>query len=308
MRVAFFSDYDDPDEWRRHLAPLVPGLDLRSWPDVGPADEVEAALVYRPPAGMLGSLPRLKGVLSLAAGVDHLLGTPDLPDVPIARMVDPTLTESMVEYVLLAVLRHHREFDHYERMQRIGHWDFRAPRPAAERTVGMLGLGTLGAAAAARLAAHGFKMLGWSRSPKSLADIECLTGEDGLSSLLQRSEILVCLLPLTPETEGLLDLDRLSLLPAGASVINVGRGPQLVEAALLRRLDGEHLSGATLDVFAREPLEKGHPFWSHPRILVTPHIASYSHARSAAPQVAENLVRLQEDRILRDLVDRKAAY
>lgn len=308
MALLFYSRDDDPEAWRRELVRRVPGLDFRVWPETGEVAEIDAALVWKPPPGLLRSLPNLRCVLSLAAGVDSLLTDPSLPDVPLCRLVDPSLTATMSEFVLLQTLKYHRELDVYARQQRSATWRLRLPPPASATTVGIMGLGVLGTDAARTLRAHGFSVRGWSRALKELEGVACFAGEAGLGPFLEGTAILVCLLPLTPATQGILDARLFARLPAGARLVNVARGAHLVEADLLAALDQGHLAHASLDVFADEPLPPGHPFWRHPRVDVTPHAASYGQPESAAEAVAENLRRLRDGRPLRHVVDRARGY
>jgi len=231
-----------------------------------------------------------------------------LPDVPIARMVDPSLSRTMSEYVLLAVLRHHREFDRFEREQRACRWAYSFPPQAADRPIGIMGLGELGSHVAGQLVAQGFPVLGWSRTAKALAGITSYAGRGELHAFLHRSAILVCLLPLTAETHGILDAETFAGLPHGAFVINVARGDHLVEADLLAALDSGHLAGATLDVFRTEPLPPEDPLWRHPKVLVTPHVASYSLPVTAANGVVENIRSARAGQPLRHQVDRARGY
>jgi glyoxylate/hydroxypyruvate reductase A len=309
MAVMFYSEPDDPLEWYRALAEHIPDLDFRTWPEVGDVSEVEVALVWLPPEGELRRYPNLKAILSLAAGVDALVSDHSLPPgVPIARLIDPGLTRTMTEFVLLSVLRHHRHIDAFERRQREGQWVYELPPDVTERRVGVIGLGVLGGEAAAALRDHGFRVTGWSRSAKDLDGLECFHGEDGLAPFLGRTEILVCLLPLTPATENILGAGLFAALPEGAYVVNVARGRHLVEEDLLAALASGHISGATLDVFRDEPLPAGHPFWSHPKVLVTPHIAAAGNPRTAAPQMAENIRRAVAGEPLLDVVDVGVGY
>lgn len=308
LRVLFCSPADDPLAWRTALARRLPEVDLRIWPDLGPPGSVDAALVWDPPAGLLGSLPNLRAILSLGAGVDGLLRDPTLPDVPITRMVEPSMSFGMAEYVLAAVLRYHRDLDLYAARQARREWRLELPRPPAERTIGILGAGALGSATAAMLVRHGFRVLAWARSPRTLPGVAVLGGADGLDALLAQADMLVCMLPLTAQTEGILSRDLFVRAKPGLRLIHVGRGAQLVEADLLAALDGGALAAATLDVFATEPLPDDHPFWAHPKITVTPHTASYSQPESAAEAVAENLRRLQRGEPLLHVVDRARGY
>ena len=308
MALMFLSPDDPAELWRDELLARLPDLDVRIWPQVGDPGEIELALVWRPPPGELARYPNLKAILSLGAGVDGLLADPDLPEVPLARMVDPSLTRTMAEYALLAVLRHHRQFDLFAREQAAGRWTFAFPQQAAERRVGIMGLGELGTAAAAALVRHGFTVSGWSRTPKAIEGVTSYAGRSELHNFLHRTDILVCLLPLTAETRGILDASLFADLAHGACVINAARGEHLVEHDLLGALDSGHLGGATLDVFREEPLPPGHPFWAHPKVLITPHVASYCWPASAADGVADNIRRAWRGEPLAHQVDRTQGY
>lgn len=293
-QLLFFSGIDDPGQWRATLARLAPDVTMRIWPgEVDDPASIDCALVWKPPAGLLASLPNLRLIQSMGAGVDGLLADPELPrHVPIARVVDPLLTQCMTEYVVLHTLYHHRLMPLFARRQAEGVWRETVAPPAQERTVGILGLGELGIAAARALVALGFRVQGWSRSVRVVDDVVCRSGAAGLAAMLADCEILVCLLPLTAETEDILDAALFARLPRGAALINCGRGRHLVEADLLAALDSGQLAAASLDVFRQEPLPAGHPFWSRREIVITPHVASISHPESAAQLVAENIRRV----------------
>ena len=308
MALLFCSNEDDPVAWRAALLARLPDLDFRVWPATGAAEDIDAALVWLPPPGLLASLPRLRAVLSLGAGVDRMLADPTLPDVPLCRMVDPSMTTSMSEIALLHALRYHRDLDTYDHQQRGALWRFRLPKPPRATTVGVMGLGVLGTDAAATLARHGFTVRGWSRSPRTIAGVACHAGEAGLAPFLDRLDVLVCLLPLTAETEGILDARLFARLPAGARLVNLARGRHLVEQDLLDALATGRLAHATLDVFTTEPLPPDHVFWRHPRITVTPHAASYSLPETGADIVVENLRRLAAGAPLLHTVDRARGY
>ncbi|HMR33590.1 MAG TPA: glyoxylate/hydroxypyruvate reductase A [Geminicoccaceae bacterium] len=308
MAVLFCSADDDPVAWRRALREQIPGIDLRIWPDMGDPEEIEAALVWLPPPGLLAGLPQLRAVLSLGAGVDSLLADPTLPDVPLCRMVDPSMTSGMAELVLTLALLYHRRLDVYEAQQARRLWRMVLPQPASATRVGIMGLGELGGPAARLLARHGFTVRGWCRAPRQVEGVTVFAGEGELEGFLRGSDILVCMLPLTAGTEGILCARTLAQLPRGARLINVARGRHLVEADLLAALDDGQLAHATLDVFRTEPLPAEHAFWAHPRIRVLPHTASYSQAEIAAEVVAENLRRLESGRPLVNLVDRQRGY
>ncbi len=309
MALLFVSDSDDPAAWRAALERRLPGLDMRVWPETGDAGDVDAALVWNHPRGALAKFPNLRAILSLGAGVNHILDDPELPPgVPVARIVDPALAEGMAEYATLAVLRYHRNFDAYEKFQRDRRWKPLPIPVTAARRVGVLGLGEIGRACAEAIARLGFPVAGWSRTPKSLPGIESYAGAEALAKFLARTDILVCVLPLTPATRGIIDAATLGALSRGAFVINIARGAHVVDADLIAALDSGHIAGATLDVFADEPLPREHPFWAHPGITVTPHIASLTNPETAADGVADNLRRLADGRPLLHLVDRARGY
>ena len=308
MAILFHCPWPNAEEWRRRVAEALPEAELRAWPEIGAADEIEFAMVWQLPQGELAKLPNLKGVCALGAGVDALLRDPALPAVPIARLVDPLMAERMAEYVVGHALRHHLRTDDYVAQQRAGIWRRLPYKDAGARAVGVLGLGALGRRAAERLAAQGFRVLGWSRAAKQVAGVACFHGADGLLALARQAEILICLLPLTADTRGILNARLFAELPQGAALINVARGGHLVEADLLAALDSGRLSGATIDVFAQEPPAPEHPFWRHPKILVTPHVSSLSEPRTAAAILAEQYRRAMRGEKMRDLVDPAAGY
>ena len=309
MRAAFLSTVLPFAPWEAALREHMPELELRAWPALGDADAIDAALAWQPPAGALARLPKLRLVHALGAGVEELLADPGLPaGVPVVRLVDPSMTRAMGEYVQLQVLRLHRQDFDYRAQQAAGLWR-ELPQPAAdERRVGILGLGVLGSEAALRLKVLGFDVAGWSRLERKQKGIPCLFGQDGLAALVQRSDILVCLLPLTRETETILDAALFAALPRGAAIVNCGRGAHLVEDDLLAALDSGQLSAAVLDVARSEPLPHGHAFWSHPRILLTPHAAAATNPRTAAPLVAASLRRFAAGKRPANLVDRARGY
>lgn len=272
-----------------------------------PADEVDY-VVYAPNAGLRDFTPytRLKAVLSLWAGVESIADNETLT-MPLARMVDHGLTQGMTEWVVGHTLRHHLGMDTQIHGLN-GEWRQDVPPLASERPVTVLGLGALGEAAARALVALGFDVTGWSRSPKDIPGVRCLHGEDGLSTALSKAEIVILLLPDTPATENTLNSDTLALLPRGACIINPGRGPLIDDEALLAALDSGHVGHATLDVFRVEPLPADHPYWSNPRVTVTPHIASETRPTTAAQVIVENIRRGEAGEPYLHLVDRKLGY
>ena len=309
MVILFRSTPAATTRWRPLLAELMPEHEFRFWPEIGDPADIEYAMVWQPPPRLLASLPSLRLICGLGAGIDHLLRDPDLPrHVPIMRLVDPYMTDAMSEYVALSVLRLHRQDLDYLAQQRARSWEEREQKNACERPVGILGFGTLGQDAGRKLKALGFPVAGWSRTAKEVAGFVTYAGGDGLDALLARSEILVCLLPLTTATEGILNAGLFARLPRGAALVNAGRGGQLVEADLIPALDSGQLSGAVLDVFREEPLPKGHPFWSHPRIIVTPHIAAETHPPTAAAIIGDAIRRFAKGEPVANLVDLATGY
>lgn len=309
MTLLIKTDIDRGNAWAEALAANYPELKTVNWPFKGDPAEIDYALVWQPPKGELKRYPNLKAIFSVGAGVDHLASDPDLPaGVPVVRMVEPGLTAGMSEYVVLAVLNHHRFMLDYAAQRRARVWEEIPQLPAEARQVGILGLGVLGRDALDKLKPFGFRLAGWSRTPKSITGVTCFHGSGGLDEFLAGTDILVCLLPLTPETTGILDAGTFAKLPAGASVINVGRGGQLVETDLLAALDSGQIAGATLDVFQQEPLPEDHPFWEHPRVFMTPHVASMTIPQSAVRAVVANIQRLEAGEALQHVVDLRRGY
>ncbi|MEP4380134.1 MAG: glyoxylate/hydroxypyruvate reductase A [Alphaproteobacteria bacterium] len=311
MAVLIIASHDRPDWWARELQQREPDLDVRIWPDVGDPAEITYVLAWKPPAGVLASLPNLAIVFSLGAGVDHLFADPDFPTrVAVVRVVDPYLTAGIREYVLLHTLRYHRNQPALDQQQRDHVWDDRARelRQADEQGVGILGLGELGRACAEMLAGLNFDVAGWSRTPKDIPGVTCFDGRGGLDALLGRSRILICLLPLTPETEGTLCANLFSKLPKGAYLINAARGGHLVEEDLIPALEDGRLAHATLDVFRQEPLPGDHPFWDHSQITVTPHNAAITDPRSVVTQIFDDIGRHGRGEALSNPVDTALGY
>jgi len=264
-------------------------------------------IVYAPNSELQDFTPfkRCKAVLSLWAGVEKITGNQSLT-MPLCRMVDPGLTQGMVEWVTGHVLRYHLDIDRSIALQ--DRWEPIVPPLAQERPVTILGLGALGAACAKTLADLGFPVTGWSRAPKEIAGIRCAHGADGLKKALSSAEILVLLLPDTPATENILCAESLAQLPRGARIINPGRGPLINDSDLLAALESGHIAHATLDVFREEPLPDSHPYWAHPKVTVTPHIAAETRASTAAQVIAENIKRGEAGEALLHQVDRQLGY
>lgn len=307
--LVFFSNTDDPAPWQAAIAAAVPSVTFRVAPDIGPLDAVRYALVWKPPRGWLAQFPNLRAILSLGAGVDALLEDPALPPgVPITRMVDAGMGRQMAEYATYAVMHFHRHMQRYSALQHEARWAPLEPVAASRFTVGIMGLGVLGAQAAQMVASLGYPVLGWSRTAKQLPGVEVLSGNDALPGFLASTRLLLNFLPLTPATRGVIDARLLGMLPRGAFVVNLARGGHVVEADLLTALDRGHIAGAMLDVFDQEPLPPTHPFWRHPAVVVTPHVAAVTQAEDAAAQVISNLQRLERGEMPTGLVDRGAGY
>lgn len=307
--LAFRSDADEFTLWKSELERLIPQLEVRHYRTDPNPREADIVLAWKAPHGAYAAYTGARLIHSLGAGIDHLLADPQLPpQAAICRLVDPLLTLRMIEYVTLHVLRHHRLHSQLVQQQHNRIWQQIAAPAARDRTVGVMGLGALGGAVATSLHSLGFHVQGWSRTAKNLPGIDTFHGADGLKSFLQQTEILVCLLPLTEATRDIVNQSLLSQLPRGACFINAARGHHVVDEDLLAALDGGHIAEATLDVFRTEPLPTDHPYWRHPRVTVTPHIASLTDPVSAAAVVADNIQRLLQGRPLINQVDRTAGY
>lgn len=301
-------DGDEYAAWRAHLSRALPDERIVLAGEPHDPAGIDIALVANPPYGALAPYPNLSFIQSLWAGVDRLLGDPSLPNVPVARLVDPDLTQAMVEAVVAHVTALHRQTYSYARQQAQRDWKPRDQPLARERRVAILGLGELGAAVARVLASLSFPVSGWSRSPRQIEGVECLSGDHGIEALLSRANILVNLLPLTPDTTGILDRDLFARLPKGAGLVNVARGAHLVEDDLLAALDEGRIDHAILDVFREEPLPRDHPFWPHPRVSVFPHVAAYSAPESAARIAAANVLAFRQGLPVTGRVDRARGY
>jgi len=298
-------------EWQAHFREAAPHLEVHWWNDetVAPAD-VHYALVWEPEPGRLAALPNLRLILSTAAGVDHITRDPTWPrHIPLVRMGGDETAQRMGEFVCMAALALLRDFRRVTLAQAARQWDyFENPRCAFDVRVGVMGLGNLGARSAAMLAGLGFPVAGWSRTRKALPGIDCYAGAGEQDAFLARSDILVCLLPDTPDTRGAIRAETIAKLPPGAAVINVARGGHVVLADLVAALDAGQLSGAVLDVFETEPLQADHPVWLHPRITVTPHMASLASRRARAHYVAEAIAAFESGGALRNLYDPERGY
>ncbi len=308
MSFLYKADPVRGAEWARLFAEHAPDIPFEMWPHTGDPGAIRYLAAWDPPPALRAQFPALEVLFCTGAGIDHIDMSAIPESVKVVRMIEPEIARGMLEYVTLATLALHRHLFTYIEQQQQQHWQAHSFPPAHQRRVGVMGLGVLGQAVIGRLAQFGFDCAGWSRSPHTLADVPCFAGADGLPAFLQRTDILICLLPLTSETRGILNAGLFQQLADGAAVINVGRGGHLVEADLVAALDSGKLSRAVLDVAATEPLEKSHPFWRHPRIMVTPHIASMTQPASAVAAVLENLRLHRSGQPMNGLVDRSRGY
>jgi glyoxylate/hydroxypyruvate reductase A len=304
----------DAELWAQTMRRQAPDLDVRVWPEAGPIEDITYAVAWLPPPNVLRSLLNLKVIFSLGAGVDAILKDPTLPeDMPIARVNDPDLTMRMSEYVVMSVLMHHRQQRRMDENQRNRIWDCFATHAASALTVGIMGLGVMGSDCARKLTMMGFKVVGWSRTHKTIPGIECFAGRAEFDSFLKRTDILVSLLPDTPETTGIINRELIRKLsrtgPLGGPIlINAGRGKQQVESDILAALDAGELQAATLDVFQTEPLPQDSPFWSHPQVTVTPHAAADSDPDTITSYVLGQIRRHQNGLPVENIIDRKLGY
>lgn len=308
MSILCSSAASTAETWRAPLRAALPNATIWIPGEAFDPAAVEVAVAGITPPGALAGFANLKLIVSLAAGVDRLLQDKTLPDVPLVRAAAPDGDAMMTEFVMLHVLRHHRDLPALAEAQHEARWVTDRPIPAAQRRVGFLGLGNLGRPAAEKIRDLGFPVAGWSRSPHDIRGVTTFHGRDGLPALLQRSDILVNLLALTPETETILSAAAFALLPKGAAVINAGRGQHLDEEALVSALDRGHLRAATLDVFRIEPLPPTNPLWRHPKVTIIPHASRAIIPATLVPHIAENIRRLYANEPLLHLVERARGY
>jgi glyoxylate/hydroxypyruvate reductase len=308
MALLYKADPVRGAEWKALIATKKPDLPVHVWPETGDAASIRYLAVWEPPEDMAARFPQAKIVFSVGAGVDQFDFSALPAHVPLVRMLDPGITEGMVEYVTLAVLALHRNLVDYIADKGAERWSAIRLVPAQKRRVGILGLGQLGEAAFRKLAGFGFSMSGWSRSPRVIGGTTCHAGMGALPDFLAGCDILVCLLPLTEQTRGMLNADLFRQMPRGAALVNAGRGGHLNQDDLLAALRSDQLSSAFLDVTDPEPLPKGHPLWTHPRVILTPHVASMTRPETAVDFVLETIERHKAGLPLRGVVDRKRGY
>jgi glyoxylate/hydroxypyruvate reductase A len=308
MSFVYKSEAARGAAWKRLFAEALPDLPFHVWPETGSPAAVRYLAVWQPPDDLAARFPALEVLFSVGAGVDQL----DLRTLPssvkVVRMVEPGLTAGMTEYVTLSVLALHRGLPGYLDQQRRRVWQVAKSARAEERRVGVLGLGVLGLAAIEALRAFGFSVSGWSRSRRDLGAVPCFAGQEELPGFLSSLDILVCLLPLTAETRGMLDARLFAAMPHGAGIVNVGRGGHLVQADLLTALESGQISAAILDVTDPEPPEQHDPLWAHPRVWITPHVASTTRADTGGEAIVENIRRHERGEAMLGLMDRSRGY
>lgn len=306
MRIAFYWTDGRAEPWIEGFKAELPEADFVPWTPGSPA--ADFAVVWSPPQALFDDQPGLKAVFNMGAGVDALMKLRVPPQTLLVRLDDAGMSVQMAEYACHAVIRHFRELDAYEADTRAGRWSYRKPRLRSQFPVGVLGLGVLGARVAQALQSFEFPVNGWSRTPKALDGVHCFSGAAGLDDFLAASRFLVCLLPLTPDTQGILNRANLSRLQAGGYLINVARGGHLVDDDLIALLDSGHLAGATLDVFRQEPLPSDHLFWQHPKITLTPHTSARTLRDESIGQIAGKIRALSQGLPVAGVVDRSRGY
>jgi len=309
MALVIISKKKNQQIWRKALLSLMPDLDVRIYPDDDHREEVDFALVWHPPLGVFKHYPNLKAIASTGAGVDHILKDPSIKeDTIITRVVDDTLTRDMSLYLIAQVMNHVRGIAEYRLRQQVQMWQPENYLSEAKIRIGIMGMGILGTAAAIKFKCLGLRVHGWARNPKNIDDIKVYAGNNEYNEFLNNTDILICLLPLTPGTTNILNRQTFNQLPKEAFLINVARGEHLVDQDLVDAINANHLSGACLDVFREEPLPKEHVFWQHKKINITPHVASITSPEHVAPQILDNYQRLCNGEELTNVVSLTKGY
>jgi glyoxylate/hydroxypyruvate reductase len=306
MSIALVIPDRKLDTLVEKLSALLPGVLIQQWPDYSAPEQVQMAVVWKQPHGSLAALSHLKSLQSFGAGVDSIVSDPTLPDLPLSRIVDPALASSMVNYLAGIVLHYQLRLDLFQRQQQQQLWKPKSPRSI--QRICVLGLGELGQAAAQHFLQQGYRVSGWSRSLKQLEAIQCYAGDAGFKEVVSDADLVICLLPLTPDTTNFLNTERLSAFKQGAILVNVARGAIVDDAALLSALDSGQLQAACLDVFREEPLPATDPYWQHPAVLVTPHCSAVTNVDTAIHQIVENYQRTLNGLPLKHLVNRERGY
>jgi glyoxylate/hydroxypyruvate reductase len=306
MSIAIISPGRDVSSWVKTFTDVDPEIEIQVFPEISDKDAVELVILWQHPKGILKEFPNLKLICSMGAGVDHILSDPEIPpSLPITRIVDPGLTVPMTNYVIMATMNYHRQLYRYQSNQKKKVWDM--SNPELETKVGVMGVGALGGDVIEKLRILGFSVYGYGNSPKSDKDYPYFFGNE-LSEFLKHVNLVICMLPLTPDTEDVLNIDFFRKCNKGTYIINVARGNHLVEDDLLTAMDEGIISGAFLDVFRKEPLPQDHPFWNSEKITITPHIASVTNPNSAIPQIIENYKNLKNNKPLINQINPNLGY
>lgn len=309
MAIVIIRQDGKIETWKAALKIAAPEIPIYSYLEDHPKEKISMALVWKHPKGTLAEYPNLKCIASSGAGVDFIFEDREAPvKLPITRVVDTMLAKDMSEHVIAIIFAYLKHLNLYKADQINKIWNPREYHRISDFTVGILGLGALGTVLAQDSVRFGFRTQGWANSLKSLEGVKTFMGKEQLGTFLASTQILVCLLPLTEETFGILNRDLFEQLPKGAYVVNVARGGHLVDSDLLQMLDSDHLSGACLDVYHQEPLPTDHPFWEHSKVHMTPHYASVSDTMSVVPQILENYQRLQNGQPLLHVVSKTKRY
>lgn len=309
MSLLFITPDRDLQSWKKAIHDVDPNINVEFWPAIEDKNRIQFAVCWNQPKHVLDSFPNLKAVSSLGAGADHLLQDESLPkSVDICRVVSPLLLQQMKEYVTAAVLNIQRNIVDYIRQKDQKKWEPHFHPLASEMSIGVMGLGNLGRPVAIQLAQMGYQVSGWARTPKEIESVKTFTGTEERNAFLSATQILVCLLPLTGETKGILDLDAFKQLKQNAWIINAARGDHLVDEDLIYALDRDILQGAWLDVFSKEPLPDKHAFWNRKNIIITPHVASLTKPAEVAEQIVENYKRALSGMELKHKIDREIGY
>jgi len=309
LKILIVWEGADTARWQEIMTGILGDVVFVTYPDIGDPADIDYALVWMPPLGLLRSLSNLKGIISIGAGASHILRDPDLPaDVPILRLVDEVSVRDMCHFAAYWVLHFHRDFDTYQLAHESQTWKREPVVIPQNRTVGVLGLGSIGMKIAEFLHGLEFDVVGWSRSPKTSNIIACHSGEDGLDTVLGASDILINMLPATPETDSILNAGTFAKMKHGAAVINMGRGEAIVDADLIAALNCGQIRGAALDVFRREPLPSTDPYWGHPKVWITPHAAGPTNQDSAPIQIARNIQSLERGEHIEHTVNLETGY
>ncbi|MDB4138977.1 glyoxylate/hydroxypyruvate reductase A [Candidatus Thioglobus sp.] len=308
--LASTDFWEDMEVWSNGLQKAMPEIDIKVYPDDGDVNEVEFAVVWKHPRGILKKYPNLKAILSLGAGVDHIISDPDLPEgLPIIRLVDKKLTHEMCLHALHWVLHFHSDQYLYRSQQLKRQWIQQSSIQTEDRTIGIMGLGNIGRSIGELLVTQSFNVIGWGANQKSsLTDIKYYYGQDQLSDFLGRTNILINVLPLTSDTTNIITKKELRLLPKNSFIINIGRGGIINEDDLLTLLSEGHIKAAALDVFAQEPLPENNSLWNHPSVYITPHIAGQSNPNSAGQTISENIYRIQKGELPYPIYSRANGY